>query len=216
VTTPAVTCVIFDCDGTLVDSELLGNVALARQLELSGIHESGEALTRRYRGLRLRDMLDDLQALHGVVLADDFIDCYRVRAADLFEREVVAMAGAAAALEGLGLPMCVASNGPLDKIRQNLRVAALDHHFGDRVFSAYEVGSWKPDPGLFLHAARHMGAAPADCIVVDDSAAGIEAAGRAGMRALWFRPDVGSGAMVAPPHATIFGYLRQLLYLIPR
>ena len=193
-------CVLFDCDGTLVDSELPGNAALARQLALAGIAESAEAITARFRGHKLADMLAALQSSHGVSLPPDFVDRYRERAAALFETDVVPMPGAADMLARLELPMCVVSNGPLAKIRQNLRVAGLAHHFGDRLFSAYEIGAWKPDPGLFLHAARAMGVAPGDCVVVDDSAAGIQAAGRAGMRALWFVPH-GPPSEV-PAHAT--------------
>ena len=211
--TRRVRCILFDCDGTLVDSELLGNVALAQQLALAGIVESGESLTARFRGHKLADMLEALQAAHGVTLPSGFVELYRDRAAALFETEVVPMPGVVEALARLGLPMCIVSNGPIAKIRQTLRVAGLAHHFADRVFSAYEVGSWKPDPGLFLHAARAMGVAPQDCIVVDDGAPGIEAARRAGMRALWFLPHGSPGAV--PPHATAFADMAALADLIP-
>jgi HAD superfamily hydrolase (TIGR01509 family) len=163
-------CVLFDCDGTIVDSELLGNVALARELACSGIVENGESLTERFRGQRLADILVALQATHGTTLPAGFVDAYRERAAATFEARVVPIPGVEAALATLGLPMCIVSNGPIAKIRQSLRVCGLAAHFGDRLFSAYDVDSWKPDPGLFLHAARAMGFAPADCVVVDDGA----------------------------------------------
>jgi HAD superfamily hydrolase (TIGR01509 family) len=201
-------CVLFDCDGTLVDSELVGNLALAQELACNGIAETGESLTARFRGHRLADMLASLETAHGVVLPAGFVADYRRRAEASFETDVVAMPGAAAMLAGLGLPACIVSNGPLAKIRQTLRVSGLAAHFGDRLFSAYEVGAWKPDPGLFLHAARAMGMAPEDCVVVDDGAPGIEAARRAGMRALWFVPH-GAPAAV-PPHARTFLDLGQL------
>jgi HAD superfamily hydrolase (TIGR01509 family) len=207
-------CVLFDCDGTLVDSELLGNVALAQQLALAGIAETGEALTARFRGHKLADMLASLERQHGVALPACFVQDYRQRAAALFETGVASMPGADAALSRLRLPMCVVSNGPLAKIRQNLRVSGLARHFGDRLFSAYEVGSWKPEPGLLLHAARAMGVAPQHCLVVDDSAAGIEAAGRAGMRALWFVPH--AAPTVVPPHATAFSDMTALDDLMAR
>ena len=205
-------CVLFDCDGTLVDTELLGNVALAEQLALAGVAETGESLTARFRGRKLADMLTALESRHGVALPSGFVESYRARAAEAFERQVTPIEGVAEMLETLGLPMCIVSNGPLAKIRQSLRVAGLARHFGDRVFSAYDVGSWKPDPGLMLHAARAMGAAPRDCVVVDDSAPGVEAAGRAGMRALWFAPH---GAPTAvPSHATAFSEMRALAGLL--
>ncbi len=104
------------------------------------------------------------------------------------------------------------SNGPLAKIRQTLRVSGLAPYFGEQLFSAYEVGSWKPDPGLFLHAARALGVAPARCVVVDDSAAGVEAARRAGMRALWFTPR--ATPREVPANATAFEHLNRLPDLI--
>ena len=75
------------------------------------------------------------------------------------------------------------------KIHQALRVSGLDEFFGDKVFSAYTVGSWKPDPGLFLHAAEVMGYEPARCAVIEDSPTGIAAATAAGMHALLFTPS---------------------------
>jgi HAD superfamily hydrolase (TIGR01509 family) len=212
--TPRPDCVLFDCDGTLVDSELLGNVALAQELALGGIVETGESLTERFRGHKLADMLATLQADHGVALPDGFVDRYRARAAAMFETGVQRMPGVAEALEGLGLPMCIVSNGPIAKIRQSLRVAGLAGWFGERLFSAYEVGSWKPDPGLFLHAARAMGVEPARCVVVDDSATGVEAARRAGMRALWHLPH--GATTEIPPHATAFSHMDRLADLIGR
>ena len=214
---PRPACVLFDCDGTLVDSELLGNVALAHELALGGIVETGESLTERFRGHKLADMLATLQADHGVALPDGFVDRYRARAAAMFERGVQRMPGVAEALEGLdglALPMCIVSNGPIAKIRQSLRVAGLAGYFGERLFSAYEVGSWKPEPGLFLHAARAMGVEPARCVVVDDSATGVEAARRAGMRALWYLPHGAPAAI--PPHATAFSHMDRLADLIGR
>ena len=211
---PRPACVLFDCDGTLVDSELPGNVALAQELGLAGIVESGESLTDRFRGHKLADMLATLQADHGVALPDGFVDRYRARAAAMFERGVQRMPGVAEALEGLALPMCIVSNGPIAKIRQSLRVAGLAGWFGERLFSAYEVGSWKPEPGLFLHAARAMGVEPARCVVVDDSATGVEAARRAGMRALWYLPHGTTTEM--PPHATAFAHMDRLADLIGR
>jgi HAD superfamily hydrolase (TIGR01509 family) len=79
-------------------------------------------------------------------------------------------------------PVCVASNAPRSKIELCLATTGLARFFEGRIFSAYEVGSWKPDPGLFLHAAQAMGAAPARCLVVEDSAPGVIAAREAGMQ----------------------------------
>lgn len=91
-------------------------------------------------------------------------------------------------LEATAYPRCVASSGPVTKIRHALAVSGLSAYFNDNIFSAYEVGAWKPDPGLFLHAARAMGFRPEQCIVVEDSDVGIAAARAAGMRGLRYDP----------------------------
>jgi len=97
-----------------------------------------------------------------------------------------AVEGIHAALASITLPVCVASNGPMSKLTHTLGLTKLLPHFEGRIFSAYEVGSWKPDPGLFLHSARSLGVNPSRCIVVEDSLPGIWAAKAAGMRVLGF------------------------------
>jgi beta-phosphoglucomutase-like phosphatase (HAD superfamily) len=94
--------------------------------------------------------------------------------------------GIHAALAEITSPVCVASNGPMAKMKHTLGLAHLLDHFEGRIFSAYDVGVWKPDPGLFLHAARTFGAEPSRCIVVEDSLSGIRAANAAGMRVLGY------------------------------
>lgn len=89
----------------------------------------------------------------------------------------------------------------MQKIRHALAVTGLAAHFGDRLFSSYDVGSWKPEPGLFLHAAERMGFAPERCVVVEDSDVGLQAATAAGMHAVHYAP--GESALGAHPHAVI-------------
>ena len=106
--------------------------------------------------------------------------------ATAFESQFQAVEGIHAALAAITVPVCVASNGQLRKMRHTLGLTKLLGHFEGRLFSAYEVGVWKPDPGLFLHAARTLGADPSRCVVVEDSLAGIRAAHAAGMRVLGY------------------------------
>jgi HAD superfamily hydrolase (TIGR01509 family) len=185
----AIRCVIFDCDDTLVDSEILCNRALADELAQFGIREEVDALTSRYRSWRLADIFTDLAQRHGFVPDIGMEGRYRDRVVALFDAELKPIAGVAETLAQLDLPICAASNGPYGKIAQALRVTKLDRFFQRRYFSAYDVGSWKPEPGLFLHAAASMGIAPAECLVVDDSPLGMVAAQRAGMHALHFDPQ---------------------------
>lgn len=180
-------CVIFDLDGTLVDSEPLCNRAfldLLPRLQLPL-----ETLIARYRGRKLAEILRDLEQLIGEPLPPDFERRYRLRVEQLFSEGLQASPGAPQMLGSLPYVKCVASSGPRQKIEQALQIAGLASHFEGRIFSAYEVGSWKPDPGLFLYAARQMGVAPRRCVVIEDSEVGIEAARRAGMRSLLYAPQ---------------------------
>ena len=92
-------------------------------------------------------------------------------------------------LDSLSYSKCVASSGPPAKILQALEVSGLASYFGRFLFSSYDIGFWKPDPGLFLHAAQAMGFMPSQCVVVKDSDVGIQAAIAAGMKAFHFLPS---------------------------
>lgn len=180
------TCILFDLDGTLVDSEGLGNQAYLDLLPQ--LDDTVHGLVARYRGMKFATILTDLERRLGAPLPEGFAARYRAHVTSLFETSLTAMPGARAMLEALQHPRCVASSGPRAKIEQSLRVCGLAPFIGDRIFSAYEVGSWKPDPGLFLYAAHAMGCMPADCIVVEDSEVGLAAAAAAGMRAIHYCP----------------------------
>ena len=182
-------CLIFDCDGTLVDSEFLANKALAIQLNALGIDLDPVVLMSRYRGWKLATILDDLSREFQINLPDNFVPAYRHKFSELSKRELKPIEGVIEVLEQISIPICVASSGPMHKIQESLDLTDLSRFFGDDLFSAYDVSSWKPDPALFLFAASQMGADPADCWVIEDSEVGIEAAVAAGMRPVYFAPD---------------------------
>jgi len=207
-------CLIFDCDGTLVDSELLSGKALELKLRELGIEESAEAMVRRYRGGKLSEVLRDLEGRHGTRFDESFVGNYRAAVARLFEAELEPVSGVVAALERIALPKCVASNGPIEKVEQALRVSGLTRFFDGKLFSSYAIGSWKPEPDLLLHAAREMQVDVAECLVVDDSPLGLEAARRAGMSALFFDPD-GTGPNVDATNVRVLRSMDMLPSLIP-
>jgi len=187
-------CIIFDCDGTLVDSEYLFNQALSEKLSGKGVFLSAEKLVQRFRGVKLFTVLEQLEAEHLVSLDDTFIEDYRSLVGALFSNELLACVGVVETLAKIELDMCVASNGPVEKMQLALSVTGLADFFGDSVFSAYEVNAWKPDPKLFMHAADQMGFSPAECLVLEDSLVGIEAANAAGMTAVLYDPaEVNTG-----------------------
>lgn len=182
-------CLIFDCDGTLVDSELLCNIGLAKKLAERGIEADPSVLMHRYRGWKLAKIVGDLEGVYGIEFEPEFEPAYRKIVSDLFETELKPVAGVESMLAQIDLPMCVASSGPRHKIEQALWVTGLSRFFGRNIFSSYEVQSWKPEPGLFLHAAGQMGFSSEVCAVVEDSVVGIEAAVAAGMRPILYEPD---------------------------
>ncbi|MFK8030430.1 MAG: HAD-IA family hydrolase [Gammaproteobacteria bacterium] len=177
---------IFDLDGTLVDSEPLCNQAFLNLLP--ELDDSLEVLTNRYRGIELKLIFIDLEKRIGRALPDDFVESYRAQAAVLFEHELQVMEGAVETLSRLSHPKCIASSGPLAKINHSLSLTGLDQFFGYNIFSAYEINSWKPDPGLFLHAAKAMNVFPCDCIVIEDSEVGLLAAEAAGIQSIHYNP----------------------------
>ncbi|WP_414753448.1 HAD-IA family hydrolase [Anabaena sp. CCY 9910] len=180
-------CIIFDLDGTLVDSERLCNQAFIDLLLF--INESIDSLIYRYRGRKLALILADIEIRYGVRLPVDFEVIYRQKVNELFEFYLQPIPGVPEMLETLEYPICVASSAPMAKIRTALNVTNISHYFGDRLFSSYDVGSWKPDPGLFLYAANKMGFPPEFCVVIEDSDVGIQAAHSAGIYAFKYSTE---------------------------
>ena len=174
--------VLFDCDGVLVDSERVAVECIVEFAARFGARFEFEEALERFTGARMADNLRDIEARGSCTLPADFEASLRSHMAMQFESRLEPMAGAAALVEALEVPYCVVSNGPRSKMEVTLRVAGLMELFAGRIVSAYEVGVWKPDPGLFLHAARMLGTAPERCAVVEDSDYGIAAGVAAGMQ----------------------------------
>ena len=173
---------IFDCDGVLVDSETIGNRIITEELHKLGIQLSQEEITHRFAGNYLSESLVAIQELTGISIPmKEFVTTYRKKSALAFQNELQPVPGIVAVIEQLTLPFCVASNGPRSKIEPNLAITGLLHHFQDRIFSAYELQTWKPDPAFYLHVCKAMGAAPERSLVVEDSRFGVRSAVGAGI-----------------------------------
>ncbi|MFV1983102.1 MAG: HAD-IA family hydrolase [Thiohalomonadales bacterium] len=181
-------CIIFDCDGTLVDSEYLCNLGLELKLREIQIEESAHEMVIKYRGGKLSEILKSLELKYNIVLDEDFVTSYRALVETLFENNLKPIDGVINTLEKLNLPKCVASSGPLKKIEKSLSLTNLKQFFNDNIFSSYEINSWKPEPELFLHAAEKMGFRPNQCAVVEDSQIGIHAAIAANMLPIFYDP----------------------------
>ena len=181
--------IIFDCDGTLVDSEFLCNLAMELQLAEMGFKVDATELTIEYRGVSLTKIMSSLEARLSTTFPSDFEAQYRLKVSSLFEQHLKPNEGVIELIESLTIPFCIASSGPRQKIEHALKVTGLDKYFKDNIFSAHEVGSWKPEPGLFLHAAKTMQVDPANCYVVEDSLVGLQAANNAKMTCVYYAPE---------------------------
>ena len=182
-------CVIFDCDGTLVDSEYLCSLGFELLLKNYGVHANANEMVDEFRGKKLDLILRSLESKYKIKLADDFVISYREQVSNLFETDLRAFDGVREALSSIDLAMCVASSGPREKILKSLRLTDLEEYFSDNIYSAYDINSWKPEPDLFIHAANEMGFKASECAVVEDSVVGIKAAKSANMKAILFDPN---------------------------
>lgn len=176
---------IFDCDGVLVDSEMIASESLAAHLHDHGVEISAQQCRRRFTGYSLDKMLEELTG-DGACLPEDFLATLRQRDIVAFAQDLKPLPGIISFLEESHIRRCVASSGITEKIRTNLQTTGLLGFFEGAIFSADMVAHAKPAPDLFLMAAREMGADPMDCLVIEDSALGVEAATRAGMRVFGF------------------------------
>jgi len=182
--------VIFDCDGTLVESEFLSNEVLSTYVAEFGLSISAREATELFSGGRMANSLQVLESRLGCSLPESFVAEFRRRQAIALRERLQPIDGAHDLLAGLTRPFCLASNAPLDKCELNLEVTGLNHFFtSERVFSAYQIGVWKPEPDLFLHAADAMNVDPANCAVVEDSPIGVAAGRAAGMQVFAFDPN---------------------------
>jgi HAD superfamily hydrolase (TIGR01509 family) len=173
--------IIFDCDGVLVDSEPISNRIMAEVLSANGLPTTLAMCYEHFMGRTMSDCVSILASRFGHTVTADFVDTVRARTLAALREEIEPVAGIAAALARIPVPMCVASSGQLVKMRTTLGQTGLLHHFEDRLFSAAGMTRGKPHPDIFLHAAESMGAQPAACAVVEDSLAGVRAGVAAGM-----------------------------------
>lgn len=216
------TLVIFDCDGVLVDSEIISCREYAAVLTEHGYPISADQVCERFLGRSSPDTRAEVEAELGHPLPAAFAKTLQHRLQAIFTAQLTAVPHVGAGLDALDArsrPFCVASSGSHDKIGHSLRLVGLHHRFADRIFSASDVARGKPAPDLFWHAARCLQVEPQSCVVVEDSVSGIRAARAAGMIALGFcggshcRPGH-AGLLQAAGAAAVFADMRQLIDVI--
>ena len=171
--------VIFDCDGVLVDSEMLSCQCLSESFGAYGIDLSLEEINHLFLGRSLAAIREFLLT-HGWP-PDPFLAGLKSRVQESFRRSLQPIDGIGAVLSSLRIPFCVASSSCLDRVSLSLTLTGLGGHFGDRLYTSQLVARGKPAPDLFLYAAARMKAEPARTLVVEDSVSGVTAGKAAGM-----------------------------------
>ncbi|HTO01581.1 MAG TPA: HAD family hydrolase [Microthrixaceae bacterium] len=205
--------VIFDCDGVLVDSERLAVRVEAELITSLGWELTESDVLERFVGRSDSYMLAQIEVALGRRLPE-WDELYQSRLHEAFMSELTAVDGIAEALEQLTIPDCVASSGTHDKMRLTLGHTGLFAHFDGRIHSATEVGNGKPAPDLFLHAAAHYNVDPRNCVVVEDSRSGVEAARAAGMRSLGYSGGLTPPSWLEGPSTLVFDDMADLVILI--
>ncbi|WP_270887986.1 HAD family hydrolase [Pedococcus sp. 5OH_020] len=181
--------VIFDCDGVLVDSEPIAARVGAAVLTGMGWQISAEEVVQRFLGCTEEYFHAEVERQLGRRLPRGWDDEFQHLYDAAYAAELTPVEGIVPLLEELarrGIPTCVASNGSHDKMRRTLGATGLHDRFNGRIFSAQDVAFGKPEPDLYLHAARTMGVAPGRCVVVEDSPRGVAAARAAAMACIGY------------------------------
>jgi HAD superfamily hydrolase (TIGR01509 family) len=200
-TMPQPDLVIFDCDGVLVDSEVIASRVEAELLTQAGYEITGEELSELYAGLTFKDIMLRIEDVAAIPFKASLID----QAEDMVDRrlraEVRAIEGAHEAVTSVAGKRCICSNSRTERIGFMLEKNGLAQLFSGRIFSSLETPSQrpKPAPDVFLYAAQSMGANPASTFVIEDSVHGIAGAKTAGMRVIGFT----GGAHSYPGHADV-------------
>lgn len=206
--------VIFDCDGVLVDSEILSVEVDRRLLAEFGWHLTHEQIVHRFVGRSSAHFRAELEAHLGRALSDGWEEPYLPWYDNAFERDLVAVPGVEDAIERIPWSMCVASSGPHEKLRRTLGLTGFYSRFEGRIFSATEVAEGKPAPDLFLHAASRMGVPPSRCVVIEDSRFGVDAARAAGMHAFGFAGGLTPAEWLRGENTTVFDDMSDLPRLL--
>jgi len=211
--------IIFDCDGVLVDSEVISCRAHAATLTRHGYPITADQVLDRFLGVSDLEARLTVEAEIGRKLPDDFMSQVKRATLQRYADDLQPVPYVAEAVAAIGLPKCVASSGTPEKIRHGLECAGLYELLSPHIFSAAQVKRGKPAPDLFLFAAEQMQASPTRCLVIEDSVPGVNGAVAAGMTVLGFhggshcRPGYAETLRAAGAAAT-FDDMRQLPGLI--
>lgn len=179
-------CIIFDCDGILVDSETISVKVLQEMIGELGFKIDYPTALEKFTGVSMVEILQFIDSSITGDIPENFVPEFRERTFKLFKSDLKPIKGVHSLIEKLDVPFGVASSGPQEKIRLNLSVTGLLDKFEGNIFSSFDIDSWKPNPAIYLHAAAEMGFSPDETIVIEDSEPGVRAAIAGGFRVFAF------------------------------
>ncbi len=182
----AIDLVIFDCDGVVIDSEVISARVLIANLATVGVSVDLAHFRKHFLGRSFPKVTAEVRDFYNITLPEDFESSYRATLLRAFELELKAMSGIFEVVKSLPTNFCIATSSSPPRVRRSLELTGLMPHFEGRIYTASEVANGKPAPDLFLYAARQMDVAPENCLVIEDSVPGINAALAAKMRVLQF------------------------------
>ena len=208
--------VIFDCDGVLVDSEPIAIRIDVDMFAELGLTLSEQEVIERFVGRSPEVMGRAAEEQLGHPPPAGWMQRGEERLRRAFANELRPVDGIEEALARIEDPVCVASSSGHESLRFKLELTGLHERFAGRIFSASEVANGKPAPDLFLHAASRMGAAPSDCVVVEDSRYGVLAARAAGMAVLAYGGGLTPASVLQGQGTIVFADMRELPRLLDR
>jgi HAD superfamily hydrolase (TIGR01509 family) len=192
--------VIFDCDGVLVDSEPPTNRLASRELTALGWPVTPDEVERTFLGMTSEAMVPVIERRLGINLPADWVRGFTQRLIEVFEEEAEPIPGAIETLHALNemrLPWRVASNSSHAELAAKFAKTGMSHLVAGRLHSYHDVAHGKPAPDLYLAAAAAEGVAPSECLVIEDSVRGVQAAVAAAMQCLGFARHTDAGALCA-------------------
>ena len=217
----AANLVIFDCDGVLIDSEIISAKMLVDELARLGVAIDLDYVARHFLGRSYPTVMQQIREEFGLNLPEAFEEQYRNRLLAAFERDLTIMPGIAEVIGALAVPYCIATSSSPRRARRSLEIVAFPGLEETPLFTASMVEHGKPAPDLFLLAAEKMGVNPKDCLVIEDSLNGIRAAHAAGMEVLRFTGGTHlQGRDLTPPDdarpAKTFDSFARFFQIVPQ
>lgn len=207
-------CILFDCDGVLVDTERATIQVLIEMAVAAGMAMNIEEGLDLFGGHSLQYCFDYINQKSPVGLQKDAEVHFRKKTFQAYQNHIAAIPNIEQVLKDLDIPICVASNGPLEKIKLNLTLTGLIDYFDGNLYSAYTINKWKPLPDLFWYAAQEMEFEVEECAVIEDSLAGVQAAVAGGFDVYAIANDRNREILKAAGATATFDNMNQLVDLL--